>query len=78
MVTRELLKREIDQLYEKDLDFLHRIIQALLPDKQATPIRDQQEDEPWNEFLQKTYGIFQDEPLERAPQGTLETREELE
>jgi ribA/ribD-fused uncharacterized protein len=29
-------------------------------------------------FLQKTYGIFQDEPLERAPQGTLETREELE
>ncbi|MCB0062432.1 MAG: DUF104 domain-containing protein [Caldilineaceae bacterium] len=41
-------------------------------------IWDNEEDESWHEFLQSMYGIFRDEPLERAPQGTLETREELE
>ena len=78
MTTRDLIKSEIDRLQEQDLYFLHRIIRALLPTSSTTSVPDQEEEESWEEFLQNTYGAFRDDPLERGPQGTLETREVLE
>lgn len=79
MVTRELLKHEIDQLHEQDLDFLYRIIRALAPTpvQSATPTIASANVEPWETFLQRNYGVFRDEPLERGAQGMLETREAL-
>lgn len=80
MVTRDLIKHEIDRLREDDLPFLHRIIRALIPASPTTSVIPQQQDtdESWDEFLQSTYGLFRDEPLERGPQGSFEIREALE
>jgi hypothetical protein len=79
MVTRELIKHEIDQLHEQDLDFLYRIIRALTPTRaqsiETTATSDNSE--PWEAFVQRNYGVFRDEPLERGPQGVLEIRETL-
>lgn len=80
MITRELITNDIDQLQEYYLDFLHRIIRALIPVKPTSSIstQEQAQVDSWEDFLQSTYGIFQDEPLERGPQGTLEIREAIE
>lgn len=80
MTTRELIKNDIDQVQEHYLSFLYRIVRALLPKSSPTSVQ-QKEQEPsdaWEEFLQDTYGLFRDEPLERGPQGTLEIRESFE
>lgn len=80
MTTRDLIKNEIDQLQEHYLGFLHRIIRALMPmaSTKSIPTQEQEQSESWEEFLQNTYGIFRDDPLERGPQGTLEIRESFE
>ena len=80
MITRDLIKSEIDQLQEQHLGFLHRIIRALIPISSTNSIstQAQERDESWEDFLQNTYGMFRDNPLERGPQGTLEIREALE
>ena len=80
MITRDSIKREIDQLQDQHLGFLHRIIRALIPSSSigTTPLQVPERDESWQEFLQNTYGMFRDTPLERSQQGTLEVREEIE
>ena len=80
MTTRELIKSEIDQLQEHYLGFLHRIIRALMPIPSSRSVANQEQEqgESWEEFLQSTYGMFRDDPLERGTQGTLEIREALE
>lgn len=80
MTTRDLIKSEIDQVQDHYLSFLHRIIQALMPKSPATLMqqKEQEQSESWEEFLQNTYGLFRDDPLERGPQGTLEIREAFE
>lgn len=80
MTTRELIKNEIDQVQEHYLNLLHRIIRALMPNSSVSSTL-QMTQEPtasWDEFLNDTYGVFRDEPLERSPQGTLEIREAFE
>lgn len=76
MVTRELIKNEIDQLHEHYLDIVYRFVRALIP--RSTTKSAHNQGESWEEFLQNNYGIFSDDPLVREPQGTLEIREELE
>ena len=80
MNTRELIKNEIDQLQENYLDFVYRIIRALMPSTAKTPMprKEGVADDSWEEFIRSTYGVFRDEPLERASQGTLEIRESFE
>lgn len=80
MTTRELIKSEIDQLQEHYLDFLHRIIRSLMPLPSSSSVapQEQEQGESWEEFLQSTYGMFRDDPLERGPQGKLEIREAFE
>lgn len=80
MTTRDLIKSEIDQVEDHFLSFLLRIIRALLPKSSTVSVqqKNQERDDSWREFLQDSYGIFRDDPLERAPQGTLEIREAFE
>lgn len=80
MTTRDLIKNEVDQLQDHYLGFLHRIIRALMPmaSTKSIPTQEQEQSESWEEFLQNTYGIFRDDPLERGPQGTVEIREAFE
>lgn len=80
MTTRELIKSEIDQVQEQYLGFLHRIIQALRPGSalRSEATQKHEQEESWEAFLQSTYGVFRDKPLERSPQGKLEIREVLD
>ena len=74
MVTRDLLKSEIDKVREEYFAVLYRIIQALEEpgSKPRTPEAD------WRQFVAETYGSFADDPLDRREQGTSQDRIPLE
>lgn len=80
MVTRELIKHEIDQVQEEYLEFLYRVIRALGPFSEPvlTETADESLAQPWAEFVNSTYGMFAEAPIERAEQGEFEVREVLE
>lgn len=79
MITRELLKAEIDKVQDRYLEVLYRIIKALVNPSSsvaATP----QEDvslSSWPIFIEQTYGSLADDPMERGNQGQYEVREAL-
>lgn len=65
MITKELLKAEIDQVEEKYLEALYTIIQALRHAPAApTPLT-----VDWKMFVSQTYGILADDPIEQEEQG---------
>ena len=79
MVTRDLIKEEIDRMQEEYLEILYRIIKAL-----ESPL-DSDESSPgttvpasnWEEFIEATYGCLTDNPIERGEQGQFEIRETI-
>ncbi|MFN8489700.1 MAG: hypothetical protein U0350_19100 [Caldilineaceae bacterium] len=78
MVTKELLKIEIDQVQDKYLEALYKIIEAFLEATRVnntTTVLDQTIDLPWQDFIEATYGCLADDPLERGDQGVYEIRE---
>jgi hypothetical protein len=80
MTTREQLRAELDEVEEKDLDILHRIITALAsppcPSKPVTQPLD--ETHEWRRFIEDTYGCLVDDPIERGDQERYERREAVE
>lgn len=79
MITRELLKAEIDKVQDRYLDVLYRIIKALVnpsPPVAATPQADVQPSD-WHSFIEQTYGSLADDPIERGDQGQYEVREAI-
>ena len=68
MVTKELLKSEIDKVGDENLDVLYKIILSLEGSV------DPEDSEGWSTFVAATYGSFADHPLERGEQGRYETR----
>ena len=80
MITRELIKNQIDLVQDKDLDQLllfvnalakaptikHRIVPPAIPNKE------------WQILIDTTAGIFASDPIERGSQGNYEQRETLE
>ena len=81
MITKEELKSEIDKVPNKDLDTLHRIIQAFQiaenspnTSPSATPQSDKME---WSRFVRKFAGRMRNYPIERGQQGGYETRAEM-
>ena len=80
MITRELLKAEIDKVQDRYLEVLYRIIQALVNPASpvaATPQGDVQLSN-WPSFIEQTYGSLADDPIERGNQGQYEVREAIE
>lgn len=80
MITRETIKAEIDNIQERYLEVLYRIIKALvnpLAPAAATSPSDVQR-EQWLQFIEQTYGSLADDPLEREEQGEYEIRERIE
>ena len=77
MITRELVKAEIDKVQDKYLEILYRIIKALVnpPDLAAAGPQGTVEVSNWRRFIEDTYGCLADDPLERGNQGQYETRE---
>jgi antitoxin FitA len=80
MVTKELLKIEIDRIQDKYLEALYKIIEAFI---EATRVNQSAEIvEPdialsWHDFIEATYGCLADAPIERGDQGVYETREAI-
>ena len=69
VITKELIKSEIDNVQDEYLGALYRIVKALgEPDRQAS--REQEEDEAsWIQFIAETYGSLANAPIERGDQG---------
>jgi len=77
MVTRELVKAEIDNVQDKYLEVLYRIIQALMnpPDLATIAPQGTVDTCSWQKFIKDTYGCLADDPIERGEQGEYEVRE---
>ncbi len=80
MVTRELIKHEIDRVEDQYLEFLYRIIKALgpVPEQDSSHRHKPSSEQSWEAFVNATYGMFADDPIERGEQGEFEVRETLE
>lgn len=83
MVTKELIKAEIDKVKEEYLDALYKIITALAAETSQKPSDPtgaigNEKASDWHYFIQRTYGCLADDPIVRGDQGKYEIREELE
>ncbi|HEX6901521.1 MAG TPA: hypothetical protein VF789_17470 [Thermoanaerobaculia bacterium] len=75
MITKELLKAEIDKVPDEHLGVLYRIVRALEgPAEECRPM----DDSEWKAWIAEMYGSTADAPIERGEQGTYEIREPLE
>jgi len=77
MITRELVKAEIDNVQDKYLEVLYRIIQALMSPLDLVAVAPQSTVDTlnWQKFIEDTYGCLADDPIERGEQGEYEVRE---
>lgn len=80
MITKELLKKEIDNVQDAYLVPLYKIIKTFEePDEFTGPkpgIENKKEE--WKRFVEKFAGCLADTPIERGDQGKFEVREKLE
>lgn len=85
-VTRELLKEEIEKVRDDYLDMLYQIIRVFeWPVSKTIPATPQsaeflalKERSEWYSFVQRTYGAFADDSIERGSEGRFEVREDIE
>ncbi len=63
MVTKELLKSEIEKVQDQYLGVLFRIIKAL--EEPSSP-RTEAEQGAWKAFVAETYGSMAESPIERG------------
>ncbi|MCI5157920.1 MAG: hypothetical protein D3906_05665 [Candidatus Electrothrix sp. AUS1_2] len=86
LVTRALLKQEIDKVQEENLAVLYNIIKVfgmpvgtIVADAgEMTDTASASAELNWEEFIQETYGCLKDDPIERGSQGEFELREAME
>lgn len=85
IVTKELLKTEIDNVQDDYLDALYRIIKVFEYPPESDPgsrndtppIASQQSQHEWLAFVKETYGCLTHDPIERGEQGMYEIRESI-
>jgi hypothetical protein len=73
MIHLDKIIHEVEQLPTHERWELVRHLLQLLQQDQLTPITSQD----WHAFLQETYGILQDAPIQRWDAGDYEDRETL-
>jgi hypothetical protein len=83
MITRELVKAEIDKVQDQYLEILYRIIKVLTTPPESVTTPPPSNEEPgtlgWPpNFFQETAGAWQGAPLVREEQGDYEVRDELQ
>ncbi|MDQ7785827.1 MAG: hypothetical protein RDU20_23300 [Desulfomonilaceae bacterium] len=80
MITREQLRAELDEVEDKDLEIVHRIITALASSPcSSEPVTKPLHETPeWHRFIEDMYGCLSDDPIERGDQGRFELREAVE
>ena len=76
VVTKELIKSEIDKVPDEHLGVLYKIVKALEePGRMGRPAWiDRDDEEDWRRFVAETYGSMRDSPIERGDPGQLEER----
>ncbi len=86
MVTRDIIKKEIDKVQEDNLTALYNIIKVfelpkglIINSSEIKPeIGNSTLIEPdWGTFINETYGSLKDDPIKRGPQGEYEIREAI-
>lgn len=82
MITKELLKNEIDKVQDKYLDALYQIISAFETPRHIVGIdrpitMNTDFESSWHDFIKATYGSLADAPITRGEQGQYEMREEI-
>jgi hypothetical protein len=78
MITRELVKAEIDNVQESYLEVLYRIIKSLGDPREASTMSTSKISSDWAQFIEETNGCLADDPIERGEQGEYEVRETIE
>lgn len=74
MITKDLIKTEIDKVPDENLGVLYRIVKAL--EEPASPREHAVESRAeWRAFIAETYGSTAEAPIERGEQGGYEVRE---
>jgi hypothetical protein len=75
VITKELLKAEIDKVPEENLGVLYRIVKALEEPREESGLGARAEDATaWKAWIAETYGSTADAPIERGEQGSYEVR----
>lgn len=79
MITRELIKAEIDKVQDRYLGVLYRIIKALINPSVPVAATSQIDVQisNWHNFIEQTYGSLADDPIKRGEQGQYEVREAI-
>ena len=82
MITREILKSEIDNVQDEYLIALYKIIKTFehtneWDDFEPEESNREARQEEWYKFLDKYAGCLADSPIARGDQGNFEQREEL-
>jgi hypothetical protein len=83
MISRQVIKKEIDKVQDAYLDVLYKIVKAF---EDSNQLRELEVDSPpeknkareWRTFLDKFAGCLADDPIERGDQGKFEIRETFE
>ena len=76
MITKQLIKSEIDFIPGQYSEVLYKIIKALQTSNQID-IAEKNSKIYWKQFVNETYGCLADDPIERGEQGVYEIREEF-
>ena len=80
MVSKELLKKEIDYVQDEYLIVLYKIIKTFEhsdPWSESVENKEERKKEDWRQFIDRFAGSLADTPIERGEQGNFERREEL-
>ncbi len=79
MITKELLKKEIDKVQDKYFIALYKIIQTFESDDFNIDLKaDTDKKNKAKRFIQDTYGSFGDSNIVREDQGNYDKREDFE
>ncbi len=83
MITKELLKTEIDKVQDKYLEALYQVIAAFEMPRRIVAIdrpltTKESVESSWHDFIKATYGSLADAPITRGVQGKYEVREEIQ
>lgn len=70
MISRDVIKTEIDKVQDEYLPILYNIIKVFkLPKSKIENVSNRHlsinESREWNEFISNTYGCLKDDPIER-------------
>lgn len=85
MITKKLLKAEIENVHDNYLEVLYKIIEIFktpvdfnfsVPQNGSNVVR-ADEVLDWQDFIAQTYGCFAEAPIERGAQGQYEVREAM-